>query len=91
MKIQRHCKPQINSRVTKKEKKLSREEGIEVGEERGKAVATRNLIQRIGGKRFGPINAPIEERLNAITSLEELEQLADRLLEIESWTELFQP
>ena len=63
------------------------EEGIEIGEAR----ATRNLIRRIGGKRFGPLDTPTEERLNAITSLEELEQLADRLTEVESWVELLTP
>ena len=70
-------------REVKKEKKLSREEG--------RAMEARNLIGRIGGKRFGPLSASTEERLNSIASLEELEQLADRLLEIESWAELFQP
>ena len=70
-------------REVKKAEKLSREEG--------QTVATRNLIRRMGAKRFGPLDTPTEERLNAVTSLEELEHLADRLLEIESWTELFQP
>lgn len=67
-------------REVKKEKQLSRDEG--------RTFEARNLIQRIGTKRFGPLNTPTEERLNSITALEELEKLADRLTEVESWTEL---
>ena len=74
-------------REVKKAEKLSREEG----REEGRAIEARNLIGRIGVKRFGPLDTPTEERLNAVTSLEELEQLADRLTEVESWTELLKP
>ena len=74
-------------KVANRRWEAGKEEGIEIGEAR----ATRNLIRRIGGKRFGPLDISTEERLNAITSLEELEQLADRLTEVESWVELLTP
>ena len=61
-----------------------RDEGIEIGGVR----EARNLSRRIGTKRFGPIKPRFAKQLDAIPSLEELEQLGDRLLEVESWIEL---
>ncbi|HZP85013.1 MAG TPA: DUF4351 domain-containing protein [Chthonomonadaceae bacterium] len=46
------------------------------------------MIFRQGGKRFGPPDAQTQSAIEAMTSLEQLEQLAERLLEVENWQEL---
>lgn len=65
-----------------------RAEGEARGEEWGRAEEARALIVRLGRKRFGSPDAATEAALGAITSRERLEQLAERLLEAESWSEL---
>lgn len=64
--------------------------GIAIGEERGKLEGAREVIFRQGNKRFGPPDASTQAMLESITSLERLEQLAERLLEAENWQELLQ-
>ena len=64
------------------------EEGASIGEARGKAEEARGLIFRLGSKRFGSPDAQTQATLDAVTSLERLELLAERLLEAESWAEL---
>lgn len=59
------------------------------GEAKGKAEEARNILLKIGAKRFGNLNAKIQATLEAITSHEQLEQLIERALEVESWRELF--
>ncbi len=54
----------------------------------GRTEEARKLLLRLGGKRFGAPDAQSRTALEAITSLEALEQLAERLLEAESWQEL---
>ena len=65
-----------------------RVEGEARGRVEGKAEEARNLIIRLGSNRFGPPDASSLAVLEAITSLERLEQMADRLLEVENWNEL---
>lgn len=65
-----------------------RAEGRIEGRVEGKAEEARNLLLRLGMKRFGPIDAVIQAAIEAINSLERLEQLAERLLEAENWNEL---
>jgi predicted transposase YdaD len=69
------------------------EEGEARGEARGEAhgriLEGRNLILRLGRKRFGEPSEEIVAQLEAIASVEALETLAERLLEAESWQELF--
>ena len=64
------------------------EEGRVEGEARGEARGERNLILLIGGKRFGEPSAATLAQLEAIAIPAELERLAVRLLEVESWGEL---
>ena len=52
------------------------------------AEEAKALLLRLGSKRFGVPDASSQAALTAVTSLEALEQLADRLLEVESWQEL---
>ena len=63
---------------------------LEKGEARGRLEEALTLLLRIGSKRLGIPDAQTKAKLEAITSVEDLEQLADRLLEAESWQELLQ-
>ena len=64
------------------------EEGEARGEVRGRAAEARSLVLRLGRKRFGPPAPAAEAALENEASVERLEQLAERLLEVESWDEL---
>ena len=57
------------------------------GEVKGKTEEARSLLLRIGRNRFGAPDATVHAAL-ATASLERLEQMADRLLQVESWQEL---
>ena len=61
---------------------------LEEGEAKGRVEGERNLLLRLGSKRFGQPDAPTLETIQAIASLEQLEQLGEKLLEAESWAEL---
>jgi len=65
-----------------------RAEGRAEGEARGRSDEARRLILRQGTKRFGAPDAATEAALAAVDTVERLEQLAERLLEAESWAEL---
>lgn len=68
------------------------EEGAARGEAKGKAIGKvegeRNLLLRLGTQRFGAPDASTRAALEAITSVERLEALGDRLLKVENWAEL---
>jgi len=64
--------------------------GREEGRVEGRVEGERNLLLRLGGKRFGPPDVRTVAAIQAITSLEHLEQLGERMLEVESWAELLQ-
>lgn len=57
--------------------------------EEGKENEARRVILRIGRKRYGEPDAETLARIETIVSLEKLELLIDRLVEVESWSELF--
>lgn len=62
--------------------------GTERGEMQGRLREARAILLRQGTRRFGEADEQTKERLEAITSRETLEELLDRLLEVESWDEL---
>lgn len=64
------------------------EEGEARGEAKFRTDEARRILLRQGTKRFGEPNAQTRAALETITALEPLEQLADRILEVESWQEL---
>jgi predicted transposase YdaD len=64
------------------------QEGIEQGIEQGRTQEARRLLLIMGGKRFGEPDAQVQAALDKITSPQQLEQLAARLFEVESWQEL---
>src|SRR5581483_1516222 len=61
------------------------QEGIEQGIEQGRTQEARRLLLIMGGKRFGEPDAQAQAALDKITSPQQLEQLAARLFEVESW------
>ena len=64
------------------------QEGRDEGEAKGEARGERNFLLRVGAKRFGDPDDQTLSTINALSSLEQLDQLSDRLLEVESWAEL---
>lgn len=54
----------------------------------GKAEEARNLLLRLGHRRFGTPDARTQEASAAIASVEDVEALAERVLETEGWDEL---
>ena len=64
------------------------EEGRRKGREEGRAGEARKFILRQGRIRFGEAGDAVVSRLEAISDLEQLELLGDRLLIVSSWDEL---
>ena len=58
------------------------------GRTEGQAAGEKHILLRLGSKRLGAPNAHVRQRIESITSMEELERLTDRLLEVGSWDEL---
>ena len=63
------------------------QQGLEKGLAKG-VERFRNALLRQLGKRFGEVSPTLRERVQAIESLDELEGLADRILEVKSIEEL---
>ncbi len=61
---------------------------LEEGAQKGRAEEARRMLVILGSKRFGEPDAQTQAALDAITSPQQFEQLAARLLEVESWQEL---
>jgi hypothetical protein len=68
-------------------KKIGRQEG----REEGRIAATQTVLLRLGSKRFGAPDEKTAAELTAITSIEQLEGLIERVLDVENWTELLSP
>jgi len=54
----------------------------------GRAEEAKRILKRQGSRRFGKPDAHIEAAIDAITDLDRLEQLSDRVLEVTTWGEL---
>ncbi len=67
-----------------------RQEGKQEGLQEGKTNEARRMLVLLGRKRLGELDAQTMVQLEAIFSSEELERLALRLFEVESWQELLQ-
>ena len=59
------------------------------GKAKGEAKGARRLLLRLGRKHLGPPAAEIEAKIQAMTEVRELEQLAERFADVSSWGELF--
>lgn len=66
------------------------EEGAAQAEPKHRADEARRILLMVGGKRFGIPDAQALAKLDTFTSHEQLELLAARLIEVESWQELLQ-
>ncbi len=62
--------------------------GEERGMTKGQVEEARRLLLRLGEKRFGPANEATQAAIQSLSTVEELEALAERLLEVENWSEL---
>jgi hypothetical protein len=56
--------------------------------EEGRVEEARAILLRQGTKRFGPPAPQARAALEAITAIDRLELLSERLLDVESWDEL---
>jgi predicted transposase YdaD len=65
-----------------------RRKGLQEGLEEGEAREARRIILRQGRIRFGDAGDAVRSRLEAISDLEQLELLGDRLLIVSSWDQL---
>jgi len=65
------------------------EKGLLQGHAQGVVTGERDVLLRLGTRRFGPPSPEQRERLSR-ADLPQLELLTDRLLEVESWQALFE-
>lgn len=64
--------------------------GFEAGSRRG-LESVRNMVERIGRKRFGEPPAAIVNAIASMTEIDQLQELADRALDCASWDALLLP
>ena len=64
-------------------------EGKTEGIKEGKTEGIKNTILRQGRKQFGPPDREVVSAIQAIVDVDRLEALADRILDVKSWEELF--
>src|SRR5690349_8145483 len=60
------------------------------GEAQGRAEEAQRILLRLGRARFGPPDKSSRAALKAITDLQRLEQLSERLLNVENWQGLLE-
>jgi hypothetical protein len=73
-------------RVSSTYQKILREGAAEA---RAEALArSRELLVRLGSKRFGPPDEAVRDAVGQLTNPDRLEQLAERVLDVSSWDEL---
>lgn len=58
------------------------------GEEKGRTQGAHQLLLRLLGKRFGPLPENVRRRVETITSLDLLTELAERVLSAHSLEEM---
>ena len=59
------------------------------GRQEGAIEEARRMLLRFGTGRMGEPDAPTRARIDALATRDEIEALADRLLQVENWSELF--
>ena len=65
-----------------------RQEGRQEGREEGRINEARERILRLGGKQFGPPDAQTIAQISQAHDSVQFNACADRLLEVENWSEL---
>ena len=63
-------------------------EGEAKGEIKGRIAEARAILLRLGTKRLGTPPSAMQEKLENIKTLEYLELLTDRILQVETWSDL---
>lgn len=63
-------------------------EGEAEGEAKWRTEQTKKILIRLGRDRFGEPTPEITETIEAITDLERLERLTDRVLGVATWDDL---
>jgi hypothetical protein len=56
---------------------------------KGRVEDARSVLVRHGTKKFGPPNEQAKAQVAALTDLDRLHDLVDRVLDVASWDELF--
>jgi predicted transposase YdaD len=64
------------------------DEGREEGREEGALREARKLLLRQGHRKFGAPEPAVEATVQAITDLDRLERMCDRLLDVMTWQDL---
>ena len=64
------------------------EETLAAAEDRGVLIATRNSVMRVLSRRFGSVPTFVRQKLDAIRSVERLEEIHDHALTVSSVDEL---
>jgi len=67
---------------------LGKKEGMEKGMEKGREEGFRQILLRQLGARFGPLSEDVKRRVEAIGSVERLNQIADQILVAHSLEEM---
>jgi hypothetical protein len=88
MRVTREALVQLFQGVREMHESVAYQIILDEGRAEGQVQGVRKILFRQGHKRFGPAGADIEQAIQAITDLEHLERLADRLLDVASWQEL---
>jgi predicted transposase YdaD len=63
------------------------QKGLQQGLQQGRSTEAQSLLLRQGTKRFG-VEPAVEPRLRAVTDIERLERMADRIFDATSWDDL---
>lgn len=61
---------------------------LEEGAKKGKTIEAKRILLRQGHKRFGSPSPQVVAEIEAISNVDRIEQLAERLLDAKSWDEL---
>lgn len=64
------------------------EQGAAKGEAQGRLREARSILLRIGRRRLGPPPSDVLATLEAVDDLPRIESLAERVMDVSSWTEL---
>jgi flagellar biosynthesis/type III secretory pathway protein FliH len=64
------------------------EEARKMGRAEGHAEEARKILLRLGSKKFGQPDEAVRDRIAALSDLDRLQDLLDRLLDVATWDEV---
>ena len=68
-----------------------RQNGRQEGRQEGEYAHARSVLLRLGRKHLGPPGLTVRDRLDALTDIEAIDLLIDRVDEVATWEELLPP